>query len=206
MTTHLRIRRQSSGCPDIARIELVSRPRSKRGAGPYVAPKGALVPGAVTRLEWLNFLRKVHMGDACQCGNGATHFHWLWIGNLAPDGYGKVTWRGWSYKAHRFACIALGGNIAGTEELDHLCRVRQCCNPACVEPVSHFENMQRAPRSSFPAQQVKRFCKHGHELTPDNLYIRPSGARRCRLCKRRDSNLSKRAIRMALRADQGREN
>jgi hypothetical protein len=30
-------------------------------------------------------------------------------------------------------------------------------------------------------------CKHGHELTQENVYIQPSGSRACRTCKR-DAN------------------
>lgn len=30
----------------------------------------------------------------------------------------------------------------------------------------------------------KTHCKHGHELTPANTYVRPNGSRECRTCKR----------------------
>lgn len=29
-------------------------------------------------------------------------------------------------------------------------------------------------------------CKHGHKLTPDNIYVRPNGAQRCKICRSLD--------------------
>lgn len=34
---------------------------------------------------------------------------------------------------------------------------------------------------------LKTHCKHGHEFTPNNTSIRPSGVRRCKACNRRDA-------------------
>lgn len=34
------------------------------------------------------------------------------------------------------------------------------------------------------ARTLKRFCKQGHELTEDNVYLRKNGKRHCLTCKR----------------------
>lgn len=38
----------------------------------------------------------------------------------------------------------------------------------------------------------KTHCKHGHEFTKDNTYVRPNGGRACRQCRSRASRESKR--------------
>jgi hypothetical protein len=55
--------------------------------------------------------------------------------------------------AHRFAYELLVGPIPEDLELDHLCRVRHCVNPAHLEPVTHLENILRGMRAA--AQQAK---------------------------------------------------
>lgn len=39
-------------------------------------------------------------------------------------------------------------------ELDHLCRVRCCCNPSHLEPVTRAENIRRGLRAKLTADQV----------------------------------------------------
>ncbi len=43
-----------------------------------------------------------------------------------------------------------------------------------------------------------RICRRGHELKPENIYVRPNGQRRCKVCRQayareyRQRNLEKR--------------
>lgn len=46
------------------------------------------------------------------------------------------------------------------------------------------ENRADMVRNGNHFNAAKTHCKHGHEFTPENTYIRPSGYRTCRTCMR----------------------
>lgn len=52
----------------------------------------------------------------------------VWTGQLHPDGYGMITFRGKRQTAHRLAYIAANGPIPTDMEIDHSCRNRACVN------------------------------------------------------------------------------
>jgi DNA (cytosine-5)-methyltransferase 1 len=67
-------------------------------------------------------------------------------------------------------------------ELDHLCRVRNCVNPAHLEPVDKKTNLARGTRRG--RNSGKTHCKYGHPLD----YVAPStGVLGCTTCRRRCS-------------------
>ena len=106
---------------------------------------------------------------------------WLWTLSTGSLGYGQVSrWvdgRTTTTTAHRYAYLAFVGPVPEGQELDHLCRVRRCCNPAHVEPVTHTVNMGRGERAQ------RTHCDHGHEYTPENTKRNSvSGHRYCREC------------------------
>ena len=108
---------------------------------------------------------------------------WLWIRSLDGKGYGMF---GSAGRAHRWSYKKFVGPIPGGFELDHLCRVRRCVNPAHLEPVTHEENVRR---SALAPQQLGggRYdvCKNGHSYTEENTYHRPDGyGRDCMICRR----------------------
>lgn len=116
--------------------------------------------------------RNISMNDGC----------WLWSGQLDRDGYGRVyvAQQGRPPKtimAHRYVYLSLSEPIPDGLQLDHLCRVRACVNPAHLEPVTRAENMRRRSAS-------QTHCKLGHEFNSANTYMRPSGHRQCRRCNR----------------------
>ncbi len=102
----------------------------------------------------------------------------LWQGARNNNGYGVRTVCQRQVLAHRYAYEMERGPIPDGLELDHLCRVRECVNPAHLEPVTHAENMRR----SAPAQ--KTHCQRGHEFSDENTRIAPNGRRICRACRR----------------------
>ena len=68
---------------------------------------------------------------------------WRWTGSITNTGYGQVYAHGAQHLVHRYTYSTLIGPIPEGMSLDHLCRVRACCNPDHLEPVTHAENMRR---------------------------------------------------------------
>lgn len=57
--------------------------------------------------------------------------------------YRMHTVRGTAYAAHRLAYTLTKGPIPDGLEIDHICNVKACVNPAHLEAVSHRENIVR---------------------------------------------------------------
>lgn len=102
-----------------------------------------------------NFWSKVNKTDSC----------WLWTGKT-DDGYGRFNIRGKLYLSHRLTMAVLKEKIAENMQVDHLCSVRNCCNPDHLEQVTFSENTKRG-RGRY-AQPDMTKCINGHPLTgPD---------------------------------------
>lgn len=108
---------------------------------------------------------------------------WLWNGKTTL-GYGYFCAEGRMFYAHRFAWEQENGAIPKGLDIDHLCRTRDCVNPAHMEPVTRRENVLRG-NSRNALNAAKTLCDKGHPLSGDNLYTYPSGNRGCRDCRRR---------------------
>lgn len=106
--------------------------------------------------------------------------HWLWVGALCPQGYGRFGWdkHHSSVQAHRAAYMLLVGPIPEGLHLDHLCRVRNCVNPAHLEPVTPQENMRRGVGLGLATH-----CPKGHLFTEANTYYKGNGCRNCKTCR-----------------------
>jgi hypothetical protein len=120
------------------------------------------------------FLSKIERSDDC----------WLWTGSLHSKGYGKMSVAGRDWLAHRLAYELFVGPIPPKLQLDHLCRVRRCVNPAHLEAVTTRENLLRGVGFAAVNAQ-KTHCPAGHPYTEPNLFIGPKGERCCRACNRR---------------------
>jgi hypothetical protein len=102
---------------------------------------------------------------------------WEWTGFVWKSGYACFWAEGRSNRAHRWAFLALRGEIPEGLEPDHLCRNKKCVNPWHLELVSHRENARRR-------NAVITHCRRaGHPLDGDNLYVDPRGRRECRECR-----------------------
>lgn len=110
---------------------------------------------------------------------------WIWTAGCTGAGYGAYapSHKEWIL-AHRFAYIFVNGPILKGLQLDHLCRVRCCVNPAHLEAVTCQDNILRG--NGLAAELARRsHCKRGnHLLSGLNVYITPKGTRMCRLCHR----------------------
>ncbi|GAA1888085.1 hypothetical protein GCM10009837_07400 [Streptomyces durmitorensis] len=109
---------------------------------------------------------------------------WLFTGRLSRDGYGRIYDEGKQREAYRVAYEQLIGLVPAGLELDHLCRVRRCVNPAHLEPVTPAVNKARANRVTASINERRAECKRGHALTPENTAYQNGGRRYCRPCKR----------------------
>ncbi len=106
---------------------------------------------------------------------------WIWTGAVAGGGYGVVWHDGRRQQAHRVLYERDAGPIPKGLHIDHLCRVRCCCNPAHLEPVTCSENLSRSPLMDRNSR--KTHCPQGHEYTPDNVIPQKGGGRACKACK-----------------------
>ena len=99
---------------------------------------------------------------------------WIWTGAKASNGYGSIGYESRTHSTHRLAYTLLVGPVPEGLQLDHLCRVKSCCNPAHLEPVTNAENQARR---SWPT------CKRGHAYSPENTARNSRGWRYCRECE-----------------------
>lgn len=113
---------------------------------------------------------------------------WLWTGPTTGNGYAQFTTGGrgspralvhrWNYKRHV-------GAIPNGWQVDHLCKIRHCVNPAHLEAVPQRVNNARSESPSAKNAR-KTHCPQGHRLAGDNLhptYLRV-GQRKCVTCHR----------------------
>ena len=116
---------------------------------------------------------------------------WIWMGQIGPTGYGRVMVKnpgitekaGWvNGYAHRVMYEALRGPIPEGLQLDHLCRVRCCVNPAHLEPVTQQENIRRGDLGKI--ERSRTHCPYGHSYE-EHCRRRPNAKRVCRACDRR---------------------
>ncbi|HUG51227.1 MAG TPA: HNH endonuclease signature motif containing protein [Terrimesophilobacter sp.] len=104
---------------------------------------------------------------------------WQWIGTIEKrTGYGRFRLGGRTELAHRASYRMHVGEIPPGKYLDHLCRVRNCVNPAHLEPVTAQVNTDRGLAAK------KDECSKGHPMKGDNLGVRSDGRRYCKACSR----------------------
>lgn len=124
------------------------------------------------------FESKTVRGDGC----------WTWTGaHYKNSGYAMFAMRDLDGKwrptvGHRVAYQIHRGPIPDGLQLDHLCRNRGCVNPDHLEAVEQRVNIARGVGQSV-LNAAKTHCPKGHEFTPENTYVRPTGKHRSRECR-----------------------
>lgn len=123
---------------------------------------------------WERFWSRAHeREDGC----------WIWDGTVDRLGYGWISYESRLRLVHRYAYEMLVEPIPDGMSIDHLCRNRDCVNPAHMEVVTHKENVHRGVGPTA-INAAKTHCKRGHEFTEANTYIIPStGSRVCKVCR-----------------------
>lgn len=133
--------------------------------------------------ELRRFEAKYTVGDA-----GYVTPCWLWTGAILKAGYAYFRMHGKARLGHRVAYVHHVGPVPEGLELDHLCRVRRCVNPAHLEPVTHSVNVARGilPGIVRARSAAVTHCPKGHAYSPDNVYLDRNGCRMCRECMRQN--------------------
>ena len=109
---------------------------------------------------------------------------WLYTGGLNADGYATIrSDDGRTAYVHRLVYAALVGPIPAELTIDHLCRVRHCCNPEHLEPVTRGLNTLRG--DTIPAgYRLRTHCSQGHPFDLLNTaYEKGTNKRYCKTCK-----------------------
>lgn len=97
---------------------------------------------------------------------------WVWQRALT-QGYGKIAQPGYHSprNAHCVYYERYVGPIPKGLDLDHLCRVRACVNPAHLEPVSRAVNIRRGDNGKLIESQVREI----HQKRREGLSYRAIG-------------------------------
>lgn len=111
---------------------------------------------------------------------------WVFTG-AGPGGYGQIeeSLPGGRRARRTRLCHVVTylyfiGEVPASLDLDHLCRVRKCCNPWHLEPVTRSVNALRSPLLGR-FQRSKTHCPQGHAYDEVNTYVH-GGKRSCRTC------------------------
>ncbi|MGW1039894.1 HNH endonuclease signature motif containing protein [Streptomyces sp. NPDC002547] len=107
---------------------------------------------------------------------------WLWTGAVSRGGYGVFRHEGKAANAHRISYLHYVGPVLEGLDLDHLCRVRRCVNPAHLEPVTRRVNLGRGIRPGR-SQAARTHCPKGHPYDAENTTTY-RGQRKCKTCHR----------------------
>lgn len=107
---------------------------------------------------------------------------WIWNGTLNENGYGVTELGKQPHYVHRVMYQLFVEPLNKGREIDHLCRVRRCCNPKHLEAVTSYENSLRGNNPLFVTHRERR-CRRGHDLTiEENVRRSRDGRSRCRPC------------------------
>lgn len=110
---------------------------------------------------------------------------WLWLAGIKPAGYGSGCHREGStpsgtFNAHREVYRVLVGEPPEGLDLDHLCEIKSCVNPAHLVPSTRAANIMRTRPETCPAGHPydKRRGKYRGCSTCDKATMKRANAKR----------------------------
>lgn len=132
----------------------------------------ALLPDVRVRL-----MMKVSFDEESEC--------WIFMGDPTRD-RPRITIKGVTGEAYKFF-FAMANRRNPQGQLLHSCDTPRCVNPTHLREGDGSANMREMVdrgRSRNQFTGIKQ-CKRGHKWENENdFYVRPSGQRECRTCKR----------------------
>jgi hypothetical protein len=124
----------------------------------------------------MSFFRNIELDPNRGC--------WNWTACKTADGYGWMRFRGRSERVHRISAhIYSGYDLNSPLQVLHSCDNPSCFNPRHLSVGTSLDNMRDAKSKRRFANQKKTHCSSGHLYAGDNLYVMPSGERRCKACR-----------------------
>lgn len=166
-------------CPSCKEVRVLKRPSPHTVCRRCAVAKATAKAAETNRSDPIDRLRAKYRVASSGC--------WVWTSSRRSNGYGQIYFRGRMTEAHRVAYILHRGEVPEGAQLDHLCRVRECCNPWHLEAVSARTNTRRGIGPSA-INHRKTHCPRGHEYSTENTYVETvRGGRRikrhCRACR-----------------------
>ena len=121
------------------------------------------------------FLSHVHKNPSSPYGC------WLWAAHCVKQ-YGMGYYNSKKQYAHRISYQIYVGPIPKGLDVDHVCGIHRCVNPAHLQAVTRKENVRRRPLGGPVLENARKtHCKRGHLLAGNNL--RSTQGRSVRQCK-----------------------
>lgn len=128
------------------------------------------------------FWNKVYKSNSC----------WYWC-STKMHGYGYYWYEGKYKRAHRLLYEAINGELSKEVVLDHICRNRDCVNPAHLRECTTKENLNAegslVGKNGCKWKRKITHCPKGHEYDQTNTYISKTNHRSCLTCRRERSKI-----------------
>lgn len=107
---------------------------------------------------------------------------WIWMAGLTSYGHGEFSLQGGKVSAHRYSYIKSNGRHKKGMQINHICNVPSCVNPAHLYAGSHQDNMDDMVNAG---RQVKGERQHSAKLNrADVVEIRNSGLSQASLARK----------------------